>query len=338
MGPGSKGLLLLAAVVVCLIGARLSAPVLVPFLFAVFLAIVTSPLVTILLRMRVPPAITVALAVVLDLAILVAVGLLVFTSVSRFDQRLPEYQKRMISLLEDLTTLLRQRGMEVVSGDLLAVFDPGLVVGFVGMLLRSAAGLLSNMILVFVILVFILVEAPGLRRKAELIAGGRETRLSGAAGQVQRYLLVKTAASIVTGLLAGFWTWVLGVDLPIVWALLAFVLNYVPAVGSIIAAVPPVLVALLMQGPGAAAAVAAGYLAINMGIGNLIEPRILGRALGLSPLVVLMSVVFWGFILGPMGALLSVPLTVAVKILLSNFEDTQWLATVLGPSPPQTPG
>jgi AI-2 transport protein TqsA len=334
VGPGAKAVLFLAALVVILTGMRMAAPVLLPLMFATFLAIVTSPLMAALNRRGLPGWLSVTVAVLVDLAALVGVASLVATSITGFDARLPVYQTRLVGLIRGVTQWLEDRGLQAVAQDS-DLLDPSVLLGMVGALLRSAAGILTNLALVFVVLVFILVEAAGLRNKLTMLVGGSPEQLSRfAAGamQVQKYLMVKTMASLVTGVLAGLITWVLGVDLPLVWGLLAFVLNYVPAVGSIIAALPPVLVAILMKGPGTAAAVAAAYLAINMAIGNFIEPRILGRTLGLSPLIVLLSVVFWGFILGPAGALLSVPLTVAIKILMSNSEDLRWVAVVLGPS------
>jgi AI-2 transport protein TqsA len=339
-GSGIKALYALAALVLVLIGARLAAPVLLPLLLAMFLAIVTSPLLGGLTRRGVPVPLAVSAAVLVNLGALGGAGLLVGTSMARLENRLPLYQERLGVLFQDGVAFLNQRGFAVETADLAPAFDPAVLLGMVGGFLRGAAGLLTNLLLVLVILVFILVEAAGLKRKLHKLMGGTTEdveRFTRATSEIQKYLLVKTAASVVTGVVAGLWVWLVGVDLPLVWGLLAFVLNFVPAVGSIIAAVPPIGVAVVMLGPGAAVAVAAGYLAVNMVIGNFLEPRILGRALGLSPLVVLLSVLFWGFVLGPVGALVSVPLTVAAKIFLSNSEDLRWVAVMLGPSPEPAP-
>lgn len=336
VGPGFKGIVLFAAIVLVVIGMHLAAPVLVPFLFAVFLAIVTAPLVTLLLRLKAPSLVAVGLAIVLDLAAIVGVGMLTITSMTELGQLLPDYQTRLGTLLAQINAFLQSRALPFGAPDLMMLFDPALLVGFVGTFIQGAAGVLSNLVLVLIILVFILVEAPGLRSKLVVLTDdrGEAGRLSGAARDMQRYLLVKTASSAVTALFVGLWLWAVGVDLPVLWGLVAFLLNFVPTIGSIIAALPPLLVALLMDGVGTAVLVAAGYTVINFSIGNFIEPRILGRAVGLSPLVVVLSVLFWGFVLGPAGALLSVPLTVAVKIVLDGYEDLRWVAVLLGPSPP----
>jgi predicted PurR-regulated permease PerM len=143
-------------------------------------------------------------------------------------------------------------------------------------------------------------------------------------------MAIKTATSLLTGVCVGVWLAVLGVNYPLLWGLLAFLLNYVPNIGSIIAAVPAVLLALVQFGIMKSFFAVGGYMVVNIGIGSIIEPRIMGRGLGLSPLVVFLSLVFWGWVLGPVGMLLSVPLTMTVKIALDSREDTKWIGVLLG--------
>jgi predicted PurR-regulated permease PerM len=143
---------------------------------------------------------------------------------------------------------------------------------------------------------------------------------------------VKTGTSALTGLIVALLCWSCGVDLPVLWGLLAFLLNYIPNIGSVIAAVPPVLLALVQHGPGVAMGVAAGYLAVNFTVGNMLEPRLMGRALGLSPLVVFLSMLVWGWMLGPVGALFSAPLTMILKHWLAHTPDLTWIAVLLGPA------
>ena len=152
------------------------------------------------------------------------------------------------------------------------------------------------------------------------------------AENMNRYIAIKTSVSLATGLLATSCLWILGVDFPSLWGLLAFLLNYVPNIGSFIAAIPPLLLALIQLGPGAATGVAVGFFAINVFMGNGVEPRFMGRGLGLSTLVVFVSLVVWGWILGPVGMLLSVPLTMTAKIALEANPGTEWLAHLLGPA------
>ncbi len=149
---------------------------------------------------------------------------------------------------------------------------------------------------------------------------------------IKRYMAIKTATSLLTGAAVTLWLTGVGVDYPVLWGVLAFFLNYVPNIGSIIAAVPALLLALVQLGPGAAAWTGAGFLLINNIVGNVIEPRYMGKGLGLSGLVVFVSLVFWGWVLGSAGMFLSVPLTMTIKIALDSNENTRWLAVLLGPA------
>jgi predicted PurR-regulated permease PerM len=145
-----------------------------------------------------------------------------------------------------------------------------------------------------------------------------------------RYLGIKTVVSTATGICAGLLTWSIGLDFPLLWAMLAFLLNYIPTIGSIIAAVPAVLLALVQLGPGAAGATAMGFAAINVVFGNVVEPRLMGYGVGLSPLIVFVGLIFWGWIFGPVGMLLSVPLTMTLKLILESEERTRWIAILIG--------
>jgi hypothetical protein len=154
--------------------------------------------------------------------------------------------------------------------------------------------------------------------------------------EVQAYLGIKTLVSLATGLTIGLLAWFLGLDFPVLLGLIGFVLNYIPTVGSILAAIPALFLSLVQFTTfGNFMFVVAGYGAINMVFGNIIEPNLMGRRLGLSTLVVILSLLFWAWVWGPVGALLAVPLTMIVKIMLENTEDLRWVAILLDKSPPQ---
>jgi predicted PurR-regulated permease PerM len=198
--------------------------------------------------------------------------------------------------------------------------------------LRNLAAVLSNLFLILLTMIFMLIEAASVPVKVKAAIGtGRldVDKMHHAVIQVQRYLGLKTLTSLATGLLIGFWTAVLGLDFAVVWGLLAFLLNYIPNIGSIVAAIPAVLLGLVQGGIGFALLVAVGYVVVNVGIGNFTEPWLMGRTLGLSTLVVFLSLVFWGWMWGSVGMLLSVPLTMIIKILLENTDDLRWMAVML---------
>ena len=151
---------------------------------------------------------------------------------------------------------------------------------------------------------------------------------------LNKYLAIKTLVSAMTGVIAALWLLYLGVDFPLVLGLLAFLLNYIPTLGSIIAAVPAVILAFMQFGPGMAGITALGYVAMNVGLGNVLEPRLQGRGLGLSPMVVFLSLIFWGWLLGLVGILLAIPLTMTAKLAFEETPRYQWLAILLGPERP----
>jgi len=190
----------------------------------------------------------------------------------------------------------------------------------------------ANLFVVVILFIFMVIEAAGLDAKVRMIPGYTaidNDRLRRILDDIRHYLVIKTQVSLLTGFLLAVWLWILGVDFPLLWGLLAFLLNFVPNIGSIIAAIPAVLLALVQIGPGVAVLATLGYMAVNIGIGNFLEPRLLGRGLGLSTLVIFLSLLFWNFILGPIGMLLSVPLTMMLKIALERSDETRWIAVLL---------
>lgn len=199
---------------------------------------------------------------------------------------------------------------------------------------------MTNIFLLLMTVVFMLFEVQllpyklqqALDKPSEGIANIRRA-LDG----VTRYLVIKTAISLATGVIV--WGFLAAVDVrfAFIWGLLAFLLNYIPNIGSVIAAVPPLIQALLFNGFGDALVVAAGFIAINLVIGNMLEPRVMGRGLGLSTLVVFLSLIFWGWLMGPVGMLLSVPLTIITRIALETTEGGHKLAVILGDGQPGKP-
>ncbi len=259
---------------------------------------------------------------------------------SELQVRLPRYAVRLQSLQEQWIDALETRiGLPLggyLSTDLI---NPAAVVDFAGSAVGRIAQFVSTTFLVFLIMIFMLGEATVFPAKVRYLFGdglGDESRLEKVVTEVQTYLGIKTVVSLATGLILGAWCAVMGLDFPILLGLVAFVLNYVPTVGSIIAGIPAVLLSLILHGTLAhALVVTAGYVVVNTLFGNILEPNLMGRRLGLSTLVVILSLLFWGWAWGPLGALLSVPLTVVVKIWLENTHDLRWVAILLDKAPPQ---
>ncbi len=335
--PGARLLFVMAMVVVVVYGLRMMAPILLPFSLALFLAVLSLPIMVWLQERGTPPAVAIALTVLVDVAIFGLVGLLASQSVSEFQAQLPRYAARLQSLAAEGIDWLQAQG--VPTGNLVPaeIINPSSVVDLVGGTVGRALAILSTTFLVFLIMIFMLGEATVFPEKFRAILGrerGHSSRLQKIVREVQEYLFLKTMVSLATGLLLGVWAWFMDLDFPVLLGLVAFVLNYVPTIGSVIASVPALLLALVLHGLGHAFVVGLGYMVVNTAFGNIIEPNLLGRRLGLSTLVVILSLIFWGWVWGPVGALLAVPLTMVVKIMLENMPDLRWVAVLLDKAPP----
>ncbi|MCY4121651.1 MAG: AI-2E family transporter [Acidobacteria bacterium] len=327
----SNPLLALAALVVVAAGIKAAEQVMVPFLLAAFIATVAATPVFWLQRRRLPVGLAITVVVLALIAVLVGFGAIVAESADAFRARLPFYQERAVALLEPTLAFLGGLGIELS----LELLDPGRALGFAGEALGSLGSVLTNGFFILLAVVFILTEAWSFPRKLGTVLSHPERDLphfKRFAEKLNRYFAIKTTVSVATGVFVGLALWLLGVDFPILWGLLAFLLNYVPNIGSVIAAIPPVLLAIMQLGPVSALATAGVFLVVNVVMGSVVEPKFMGRELGLSTLVVFLSLVFWGWMLGPVGMLLSVPLTMTVKIAMEANPSTNWIAHLLDPA------
>lgn len=330
----------MAAFVVVAAGIKLAAVIVVPFLLSVFLAILAGPPVFWLHRNRVPRWLAI-LTVILSIGGFVGlVGVLAAASLSDFANSLPGYQARLLSQWEQtlvsLEDLLTRLGIREISdsvwdqSDLSRIF--GTTAQFAGATLLQFGNIITKSLMAVLTVTFMLLEAFRLPKKLQPLLDESDRKwehFEAFARSVQKYIAIKTLTSLATGVVIALWVWVLGVDYAIFWGLLGFLLNYIPNIGSFIAAIPAVLMAAVQYGGGTALVVALGYVGINVVIGGLIEPQFMGDGVGLSPLVVFMSLVFWGFLLGPIGMLLSTPLTISVKLALEGYPDARWIATLI---------
>jgi predicted PurR-regulated permease PerM len=329
--PGGFHLIVLAAFVVVCAGAKLAQPILVPVVLGGFVATANAPISMWLRRRRVPLSLTIVLALTLDTLFLGAFLALVASSVGRLSSRLPDYLA-VLKLAEGTASSWLQRfGTQRT---LLEFFDSGEAIGLAATLFGQLASLLWNVVMALVIAGFLL------WRFGRASRGGRPALIPSepvrrAVREMNRYIAIKTVVGVVTGVLVGLYSWAVGSDLPVLFGLLAFLFNYIPHLGSIVAAIPAIGLALLQRGVEPALVLSAGYLVVNLFIGNVLEPRLLARALGLWPIVVLLSVIVWGWILGIDGAVLSSLLTSLLKIVLLATDDLRPLGLALGPRPPR---
>ncbi len=334
-------LLTLASFVIVVAGMRAAQSLLVPFLLASFIAILCAGPMHWLQRHRVPAGIAVLMVILTVIGSSLTILILVGSSANDFSSALPEYQQSLRTQTLSLVAWLQGMGLSVSINLITDYFDPAKALQIAGNMLARTSGVLANAFMILLTVVFILLEAAGLPDKLRAGLDNAEASLDSFERfntGVQQYLAIKTLVSFATGVLITLWLVILGLDYPLLWGLVAFLLNYVPNIGSIIAAVPAVLLAVVQLGPGSSLMVAGGYLTVNLLMGSAIEPKLMGRKLGLSTLVVFLSLVFWGWALGPVGMLLSVPLTMIVKIALEVKPETRWLALLLGSeTTPSTP-
>lgn len=342
----SRALIVTAALIIIIAGMKQSASLIVPFLLSVFIAIISFPLMCKLQLAGIPKGISLMLVILLVIAIGVGVTLLVGSSITDFGQMMPVYQQKISAEWVHVLQWLNAHGVSVTD-TVKDVIDPAAAVGLVSSILKGFGNVLADSFLIILTVIFILVEAAGLTQKflfldnkgdtRELTDGMPEDKVYQPTfsqvfvEKVRNYMSMKTIISMLTGVVIGVALWIIGVDYPVLWGVLAFMLNFVPNIGSIIAAVPAVMLTIVQLGVTPALLVAMVYAAVNIIVGNVIEPKYMGKGLGLSTLVVFVSLVFWGWVLGPVGMLLSVPLTITVKLALDSKPETQWLGHLLGP-------
>ncbi len=346
-GVGVKVLVGAAAFVVVVAGLRAASTIVVPMLLAVFLAILCAPPLAWLTRRGVPRGI--ATGIVLTAVCVAGLGVFSFLvgTVNGFVADWPtSYAPRVDDLMQGWDEWIAARSGEhewMAQLRLDGLFstadgsDAEKIMAYVQSAVVAMGGTLGKVLLILFTTVFMLMEATALPGKVRAVTANPDRSLADVAqvGEVIiRYMGIKSFTSLITGLIITLALLMLGVDYALLWGLLAFLLNFVPNIGSIIAAVPAVGLALLTQGVGTAVAVTVVYVLTNIAIGTFFEPRLMGKRMGLSVLVVFLSLVFWGWVLGPVGMFISVPLTMTVKIVLESNDDTRWIAVLMGGEQP----
>jgi len=300
--PITAFLVALAAFIIVVAGMRTAESLLVPFLLSLFVAVICTPPL-LWLKARGVPGWLAMLIVILNIVIGgTVVGIVVGSAIGDFRQDLPEYQLRLAEITAGLFQKLSTLGVSVDAELIRSSFNPGAALAVAGNTLAGLGNLMTNAFMILLTVVFILGEEVGFSEKLKSTSRNSEKTIEAinqfSAG-VNRYMAIKALMSLLTGTIILVWLWILGVDYFVLWGMLAFLLNFVPTLGSIIAAIPAVLLAVVQLGVGDAVLVGVGFLAVNLGVGNILEPRVMGRGLDLSTLVVFLSLVFWGWVLGP---------------------------------------
>ena len=333
--------LVVISVIVVLAALKAAQTLVVPLLLAAFIAIIANTPIRWLNqqklfgRYRIPTWLSVALVLIALILILFGLSMVIIQVIREFQAEQMFYEQRIRSIAGDLISTVQSFGFNVSVEDLLSILDPSRVFQLTGQALQSIGQLLSNTLFITMIVIFILAEGASLPRKLHNVFKQRGVTgdwLKEFGTKMNRYIAVKSSTSLLTGGLVTLVLVLMGVDFAILWGLLAFLLNYIPNIGSVIAAAPAVLITVVQLGFGPAFFVLLSYVAINIVVGAGIEPRFLGKTLGLSTLVVFLSLVFWGWMFGPVGMFLSVPLTMTAKIGFESRPSTVWISSLLGPA------
>jgi predicted PurR-regulated permease PerM len=336
------GILILAGVALLLALLRMASDIIVPFLLSLLIAIIAATPINWLKQRGLSTLVSVLLVVLVIIVVLAVLTLVMGNTAAQFNEALPIYQSRLDEAMASHTAALEAKGIHINEAGIMSALDPAALMSFANNMVTGIGSALSNTLLIVFTVIFMLIDAASFPRKLAAIQGmdaeSALQRLAEVIDSVNRYVVAKFLVSLLTGALIWLALALIGLDFALLWGFLAFLLNFVPNIGSIIAAVPAVLMALLQFDPPMVLAVIAAYIVINTVIGNIIEPMVMGQRVGLSMLAVFLSLVFWGWMFGPVGMLLSVPLSMVIKFAAQANPQTQWIAILLSPAPDPPPG
>ncbi|NCF86581.1 MAG: AI-2E family transporter [Verrucomicrobiaceae bacterium] len=345
--PGLRVVFAIACLFVIIGGLRAAGSFLVPIILAFFLTALNMPFIQWQLKRGVPHFLTVILTVLVNLSLISVFVALTVNAIMDFLPEAPFYVDQIRANVEAWGTRIFEtpilpdsdqlkEGKENFSEmlrQMTAQFTYELPSA--NQVVESVMSLMGTVFFVFIIMIFMMQESLLMKLRLDDVhkASGPDLNYLGQISKdIQRYLHIKTAVSLATGALAWLMTMAFGLEFPLLWGVLAFVLNYIPSIGSLIAAIPPCLLALWQLGMVPATLIAVGYISINMALGNVIEPMLLGRRFGISTLVVVLSALFWGWVWGPVGMFVAIPLTMLIKVILNNSEGLRWISVAMGKS------
>lgn len=323
----------IAALIIIIAGVIYAKSIITPFLLALFISIICAQPISWLEKKRIPRGIALFIVVLGMVVLFSSFGFLIGGTVSSFSGNLPKYESALKTISDSFIQGLSEIGIKIPSNQFSDLVQPAKILEYTATALNALFNMVGNTFLIFLIILFILMEFGSFSIKARAISNETDTSISYFSTilqNIRHYLAIKTLLCLAIGIFIYIALLIIGVDYPLLWALIAGLMNYIPNIGSIIATIPTVLFALIDLGFGGALWTLGASMVIHNILGNFIEPRIMGRGLGLSTLVVFMSLLFWGFVLGMVGMFLSVPFTMAIKIILEQNEKTKWIAVILG--------
>jgi AI-2 transport protein TqsA len=321
ISPLLRGLVAGACVVVIVAGLKTAAPILNVVFMAWLLAYSITPLPNWLMRKRVPSRLAVLVTLLLVVVGGLSVAFLLGTSVAGLVQKLPTYQERLTDLQETATKLLSARGLDISTIKTLEIFSPNRLVGLAGSILGSIGNVLEDALLIIFLLAILLFEFAGRQKKPgiDLVDLTVMSRLQDVSRDVKKYVAITGGIGLLQSTACVIVLLILGVDFPIAWGVLFFFLNFIPTLGFLLALIPPAIVAFLGSGWGIALVVIIGYYVFHLVGEYILRPRFMKKGFDMSILTLMLSLIFWTWVLGPVGAVLAVPLTLAVTNLVAQY-------------------
>ena len=328
-----RTILTLSGLIIIFAGLKTADKIVVPFFLSMFIALISFPLLKFFQSKKINTPLSVTLVLFTIISVSLSIAALIGTSLNGFRKSLPVYKEKIYGEIDKISVIGDKYGINIDSSILHEYIDPSFIMQSVANTISAFGNVLTNYLLILLIVMFTLLEAAGFSNKIKKAFKNSDQSIINFhvfSENMNKYLSIKTVISIITGLIIYISLNVIGLDHAVMWGLIAFFLNYIPSIGSIIASIPAIIIALIQFNVYFAILVAIIYLVTNIVMGSLIEPRYLGKELGLSTLVIFLSLLFWGWLLGPVGMLLSVPLTMIMKIALQSNDDTKWISILLG--------
>jgi predicted PurR-regulated permease PerM len=327
-------LIAVAAMGLVLMFMREGAELISSLFLAWIIVLVASPLLHWLVDRGTPVWLSFVLTLVTILAVFVAFSLILVVAVDRFIEEIPQYVGEIEATITEFQEQLSSLGLiNPESDSLFTYFNPEQLLSALGSFITGLFGTLSNLLLLGLLVIFLLLDAFNAPEKlADEIKSGNTylQRYFHVSESLRKYIIITTIVGLTTGVLDTIWFILLGVSFPVLWGILAFLMSYIPSLGFWLAAIPPSLLALLESGPGTAALVFLGIVLINGFAENVVKPKYMGEGLNLSPFMVIFSVIFWAAVLGPLGAILGLPMTLMFKELVLEADDqNRWIARLM---------
>lgn len=321
-----------ASFVVIIAGVKMASQVVVILFLAIFISSIFSTLLKVLQKKHIPRLFSYFIILLIVVSIGVMLAYVINISLNDFLTNLPTYEEKFKNTVLDLLHYAQDLGIQIDKAKIMGALNFNSFFGFTTNIIGSIGTFLSKFLLVVIGVAFILAESKSFQTKLRVIFRNNAKKLEHFnlfSFNIQKYFVVKSFTSFLTGFIITIVLSLLGVDYPILWGVIAMLFNFIPVVGSIIASIPAILLTFMNLDLNTTIWVIVLYVIINVSISNILEPKLMGKELGLSPLVIFFSLIFWGYILGLVGMFLAVPITMTLKIAFDSNTSTHWLGILM---------